>query len=129
MAIFFSPFFSEMDGYERIKRIPITISLIIIAAFVITCAVKADEHQAENIMMQKTIERVLKEHTNELMSIPGVVGTAQGLCNDKPCIKVYVIKKTPELDQKIPNTLEGYPVSIEETGEIRPLPKNQTKKQ
>jgi hypothetical protein len=33
-----------------------------------------------------------------------------------------VIQKTPELEQKIPRTLEGYPVVIEETGEIRPLP-------
>ena len=118
-----------MDSYGKIKRIPLKITLIVIAAFVITCAIRVDEHQGENIMTQKTIEKVLKEHTNGLMSVPGVVGTAQGLCNDKPCIKVYVIEKTPELDQKIPNNLEGYPVSIEGTGEIRALPKNQTKKQ
>jgi len=79
-------------------------------------------------MAAKRIEEVLKEHTKELMSVPGVVGTAQGLCDDKPCIKVYVLKKTPELGQKIPDILEGYPVMIEETGEFRALPKNQTKK-
>jgi hypothetical protein len=76
-------------------------------------------------MTAKTIEEVLKEHTEDLMSIPGVVGTAQGLCDDRDCIKVFVIEKTPELDQKIPNTLEGYPVMIEETGEFRALPRNQ----
>jgi hypothetical protein len=59
-----------------------------------------------------------------LMSLPGVVGTAQGLCGGQSCIKVYVIKRTTELEQKIPHILEGYPVMIEETGEIRPLPKN-----
>ncbi|MBW2647058.1 MAG: hypothetical protein JRE23_12970 [Deltaproteobacteria bacterium] len=59
------------------------------------------------------------------MSLPGVVGTAQGLCDNKPCIKIYVIKRTPELDEKIPDILEGYPVIIEETGEIRALPENQ----
>ncbi len=74
-------------------------------------------------MSAKTIEEVLKEHTEELMSIPGVVGIGQGLCNDKPCIKVFVIEKTPELAQKIPDILEGYQVIIEETGEIRALPK------
>lgn len=70
-------------------------------------------------MPGKAIEKVLKEHTQELMAIPGVVGTGQGLCDEKPCIKVFVIKKTPELDHKIHQILEGCPVAIEETGEIR----------
>ena len=73
-------------------------------------------------MPKKTIKEVLKGNTNELMSLPGVVGIAEGLCDDKPCIKVFVIEKTPELDEKIPHILEGYHVLIEETGEIRPLP-------
>ncbi len=77
----------------------------------------------EKEMSVKTIEEVLKEHTEELMSIPGVVGIGQGLCNNKPCIKVFVIEKTPELEQEIPSSLEGYPVMIVETGEIRALPK------
>ncbi|NIO03134.1 MAG: hypothetical protein GTN74_00575 [Proteobacteria bacterium] len=59
------------------------------------------------------------------MSLPGVVGTAQGLCDDKPCINVFVIKKTLELDEKIPDSLDGYPVAIEETGEFRALPGDQ----
>lgn len=79
-------------------------------------------------MPAKAIEKVLKEHTKELMSIPGVVGTGQSLCDDKPCIKVYVIQETPELEQKIPRILEGYPVVIKETGEIRALPKSKTAK-
>jgi len=73
-------------------------------------------------MPSKPIKKVLEEHTNELMSIKGVIGTAEGLCNGKPCIKVYVIKKTRQLIQRIPTTLEGYPVVIEETGEFRALP-------
>ena len=75
-------------------------------------------------MPSKPIKKVLEEHTNELMSIKGVIGTAEGLCNGKPCIKVYVIKKTRQLIQRIPTTLEGYPVVIEETGEFRALPEN-----
>jgi len=76
-------------------------------------------------MSSKTIGEVLKEHARILMSIPGVVGAGEGRCEGKPCIKVFVIKKTPELDQKIPTTLEGYRVIIEETGEIKALPKKQ----
>ena len=74
-------------------------------------------------MPEKPIEAVLKEHTDNLMALPGVVGTAQGLCDDKPCIKIYVVALTPELEQKIPKNLEGYPVDIEVTGEFRALPK------
>jgi hypothetical protein len=70
-----------------------------------------------------TIEAVLKKHTEALMSLPGVVGTAQGLCEGRDCIKVFVRQRTPELEQRIPAVLEGYQVSIEESGEIRTLPK------
>lgn len=75
-------------------------------------------------MIDKSIAKVLKKHTKELMSIPGVVGTAQGLCGDEPCIKVFVIEKTLELQEKIPAILEGYPVMVEEIGEVRALPEN-----
>ena len=112
--------------FPTIKITALSISVIVIVIAVMSCAnKKVDDHQGENAMAAKTIEEVLKEHTKELMALPGVVGTAQGLCDDQPCIKVFVIEKTPELDQKIPDMLEGYPVMIEETGEIRALPENQ----
>jgi hypothetical protein len=76
----------------------------------------------EKGMVTKTIEEVLKESTPELMALPGVVGTAQGLCEKKPCIKVLVIEKTPDLERKIPEILDGYTVRIEATGKIRALP-------
>ncbi len=75
----------------------------------------------QTVMQKKTIQTVLKEHTDRLMSLPGVVGTAQGLCAGKPCIKVFVVKKTPDLLKQIPSTLEGYTVAVQETGEFRAL--------
>lgn len=72
-------------------------------------------------MQKKGIEEVLREHTDNLVSIPGVVGTAHGQCAGKPCIKVFVVKKTPAIVKNIPTTLEGYGVTIQETGEIRAL--------
>jgi len=73
-------------------------------------------------MAMRDINDVMKSHTEELMSIPGVVGVYIGALEDgSPCIKVMVIEKTPELERIIPNVLEGYPVLIIETGEIRPL--------
>ena len=100
----------------------IIISICLIILNVHSKFINSSEY--ENEMPSKPIEKVLEEHTNELMSIKGVIGTAEGLCNSKPCIKVYVIKKTPQLTQRIPATLEGYSVVIEETGEFRALPEN-----
>jgi len=70
-------------------------------------------------MPAKAIEEVLRDHAKSLMSLPGVVGTGQGRCEGKPCIKVFVIQKTDDLNQKIPKTLEGYPVEVEETGRVK----------
>ncbi len=72
-------------------------------------------------MAGKTIQAVLQQYAPSLMSHPGVVGTGIGECGGTPCIKVFVVKKTPELVGKIPSSLEGFPVSVEETGEIRAL--------
>jgi hypothetical protein len=57
------------------------------------------------------------------MAIPGVVGVYVALDKDgkTPCLKVMVARKTRELVRKLPKTLEGYRVIIEETGIIRPL--------
>jgi hypothetical protein len=106
------------------------LSLIITAIliFAVTaggCAQKTSENdQGENTMPSKALKEVLEQHTDELMSISGVVGVGQGLCGKKPCIKVFVVKRVPELDKKIPKQLEGYAVSMEESGEIKMRPQN-----
>ena len=69
----------------------------------------------------RPLEEILRAHTDSLMSVPGVVGIAQGLCDGKPCIKVFVARTTPDLLQAIPASVEGYPVAVEETGEFRPF--------
>ena len=84
-----------------------------------------DFRSKEKLMPAKSIEEVLKERARELMSLPGVVGVGQGLCDQNPCIKVFVIKRSAELDQEIPNSLGDYQVVIEETGRIKALPGNQ----
>jgi hypothetical protein len=55
------------------------------------------------------------------MAMPGVVGVAEGLCDGRPCIKVFVARKTPDVLKRIPASVEGYPVAVEETGELRPF--------
>ena len=108
-----------------VKMILMSICVIFFALGILGCGNKSVENgQGEKAMPSKTIEEVLKEHTEKLMSIQGVVGTGEGLCNGKPCIKVFVLEFTPELEQKIRNILEGYLVEVEETGEFEALPEN-----
>ena len=72
-------------------------------------------------MKKRTIGEVLKEHTESLMSIPGVVGTSEGKRAGKRCIRVSVIRKTPQITKKIPSAIEGYAITVKETGRIRAL--------
>jgi hypothetical protein len=109
-----------------IRIVNFSIVLIVLSIGFFSCAQSNITGQKGKVTVpEKTIREVLKEHTRELMSVPGVVGTAEGLCDDRPCIKVYVIKRSPEIDKQIPGTLEGYQVKVEVTGEFRTMPENQ----
>jgi hypothetical protein len=65
------------------------------------------------------IEEVKERNEQQLMSIPGVVGVAIGDSNGQPTIIVMVKNESSELKQHVPHRLEGYPVTIDFTGEIR----------
>ena len=69
----------------------------------------------------RSIFELLKVYTDEWMKIPGVVGTGEGLHRGKPCILILVQKNTQELMRKIPKLVDGYPVIIQETGEVKAL--------
>jgi len=68
----------------------------------------------------RSIDEVLAAHTDSLMAIPGVVGTAVGLCDGERCIKVLLADSNPATKRQIPGRLEGYRVVVEVTGTIRP---------
>lgn len=70
---------------------------------------------------EQTVAAVLQRHTTELMKIPGVVGTGEGVYRGKPCILVFVKKKSSRLVKKIPKTLEGFAVIVREVGKVKPL--------
>jgi len=70
------------------------------------------------------IAEVLERHSAELMAVEGVVGTYEGRTEDGlPCIKIMVVENTESLRSKLPQSLEGYPVVLRETGEIAPVDK------
>ena len=72
-------------------------------------------------MPLRTIEEVLATHTDSLMSLPGVVGTAIGLCDGVACIRVFVSDSSAASRRMIPNRIDGYLVRVDVTGPVRPL--------
>ena len=66
-----------------------------------------------------SIEAVLAAHKPRLLSIEGVVGVGQGLCQGQPCLKVLVRENSAELERRVGTTIDGHPVEIVATGEFR----------
>jgi hypothetical protein len=101
-----------------LRRCVVIFSLILVAGCHLSSqsAMKSDPRGRD-------INAVLRDHDDELLAIPGVVGVYVGLLADAKtsCLKVMVDRKTSELKGRIPRTLEGYTVVVEETGLIRPL--------
>lgn len=68
---------------------------------------------------RKTITQVLAQHKGELLAVPGVVGTAIGTWEREPCIIVFVEQETAEIRRRVPPSLGGFAVKVEETGTLR----------
>jgi len=98
-----------MRGVIRRLKTAVLLSVILVACGRRTAVVPT-----------RSIDEVLAAHTDSLMAIPGVVGTAVGLCDGERCIKVLLADSNPETKRKIPGRLEGYRVVVEVTGTIRP---------
>ena len=63
------------------------------------------------------VQAVKRRHDDELMAIPGVVGTS--IANDaegRPLIEVYVDRPTDEFSDAVPTQIEGVTVRLVETG-------------
>lgn len=74
-------------------------------------------------MPTQDIKTVMEAHAGELMAIEGVTAVAIGELDDgTPCIRVYVVEMTDDVVRRIPKTLGGHPVAVEESGVIRPMP-------
>ncbi len=51
--------------------------------------------------------------------MPGVVGTA--VCSGQPCVRLFVVKKQPDLLEQILFTIDGFMVAVQEAGEFKAL--------
>ena len=67
-------------------------------------------------MDSMSIEDALTERTDAWMEIDGVEGTGIGLCEDVPCIKIFVSRPVEEFEDMLPESIHGHPVRLEPTG-------------
>ena len=96
---------------------------LLVVAIVLVLACSQSMAQNSSASPKRDINAVLAAHDKELLAIPDVVGVYVGVLEDgrTACLKVMLARKNPETERKIPHLLEGYPVIVEVTGEIRPL--------
>lgn len=77
----------------------------------------------ESSMTRRPLVEVLNARSPELIAIPGVTAVAESRTRDgRPCVLILVVALTPELRSRLPRDLEGWPVVVEESGEIRAMP-------
>jgi hypothetical protein len=120
---------------ERMKRKSIKIGFIIgllsiaLALFWIGCGNDTPDNPEvsyssapPNDVIEK-VKAVQEKHTEELMAIPDVVGTAVGLAEDNT-LEVVVLTKKSDV-KGIPASLDGVRIKVAVTGEIKAL-KNPT---
>ncbi len=103
------------------RRLLIVFILLFFTAGVIFCSGEGTKRGVGS-MPGGDINEVFKRHVDEIMSIEGVVGVAVSALEDgTPCIKVLIKEDSSLLREKIPEMIEGYPVIIEVSGEIRAM--------
>jgi hypothetical protein len=104
------------------RRFGVCLVLVSLALFF---ACRQNMAQTDLPSPKRDINAVLAAHDKELLAIPDVVGVYVGTLQDRRtlCLKVMLARKTAESVRKIPRSIEGYPVVIEISGEIRALGK------
>lgn len=86
------------------------------------CANRTVDTADGGAVPDRPIAEVMSDHRDTLMGIEGVTGIGEGLCDEQPCIRVFVVRRTPEIEEEIPDRLEGYVVDVVETGRIDARP-------
>jgi hypothetical protein len=64
---------------------------------------------------------VQERHGRELLNVPGAIGHAVG-AGASPVIKILVQEITPRAQAAAPRQIEGFPVVLEEVGDVRGMP-------
>jgi len=102
------------------NRAPSSAALLILFLLLPACGLNRSGPSAEDDVPRPPIEEVQERHTPAWMELPRVVGTGIGLCDEEPCIRVFVSAASPEAEKAIPEKVEGYRVEVVVTGIFRP---------
>lgn len=104
---------------SRRRRVGHAGSLVLLSLLPVACGLNRSG-PAEEDVPRPPIEEVQERHTPTWMKIPWVVGTGIGLCDEEPCIRVFLAARSPEAEKAIPEEVEGYPVEVVVTGSFQP---------
>uniref|UniRef100_A0A832I2Z7 Uncharacterized protein n=1 Tax=Eiseniibacteriota bacterium TaxID=2212470 RepID=A0A832I2Z7_UNCEI len=74
-------------------------------------------------MSRPPIAEVIARHDDALLAMPNVVGVYEGARPDgAPVIRVMLARRDAATARRVPRALEGWPVEVEVSGEIRAMP-------
>jgi len=104
-------------------RLVVSVALVLWLGLLPGC--RSGDERAPMSAPVRPIEQVLAEHSPKLMAMPGVTAVGQGELDDHtPCIRVWILAHDAALERKIPKRIEGHPVVVEVSGEIRAQPES-----
>ena len=109
-----------MTGVLRRARAAVLLASAALALS--ACRSRDGAEPPEVAVTPRPIEDVLAEHRDSLLSVPGVVGAAIGLCDGEPCIRVWFADSASLANQRVAPTLDGHPVRAEVAGRLRARP-------
>lgn len=69
--------------------------------------------------MDRKLEAALQALTDRVMGWTGVTGTAIGERKGMPCLTVYL--SDPRIKERLPKTLDGFPVVAKVSGPFKAL--------
>lgn len=70
-------------------------------------------------MADTSITAAQEALTDTVMVLPGVVGTAQGLCDGAPCLQILVASGDSALLARLPERFRGFVVDVIVAGDVR----------
>lgn len=92
---------------------------LLLAAVLAACSPSRSSPNEQRVPAA-SIEAVLEAHNPSLLATPGVVGTAIGRCDGRPCIRIFVRDSAAAKAAGLGTELDGYPLRVEVSGPIYP---------
>lgn len=105
-----------MSRREWLKTLVAAVLTVCLLAF---SGIASAQGNSDNALAR--VQEVQERHTAKLMAQEGVIGTALGLHQGRPCILILTASDTEQVRRKIPPIVEGYPVVVQHVGEIGAL--------